>query len=60
MAVWALTVKDHDPRRIFRILANASVLPAAGLVGPLGSSFFLLPTVKRTYLRWKLDGRYQH
>lgn len=37
---------DRDPRGIFRTPTDASA-PAAGLVGPLGSSSFSLPTVER-------------
>ncbi|KAN0140383.1 hypothetical protein V8E53_001592 [Lactarius tabidus] len=38
---------DRDPRGIFRTPTDASAAPAAGLVGPLGSSSFSLPTVER-------------
>ncbi|KAH9036025.1 dynein light intermediate chain-domain-containing protein [Lactarius deliciosus] len=38
---------DRDPRGIFRTPTDASAPPAAGLVGPLGSSSFSLPTVER-------------
>ncbi|KAF8258590.1 hypothetical protein EI94DRAFT_1774165 [Lactarius quietus] len=38
---------DRDPRGIFRTPNDASAPPTAGLVGPLGSSSFSLPTVER-------------
>jgi len=38
---------DRDPRGAFRSPVEASAPPAAGLVGPLGSSSFSLPTVER-------------
>ncbi|KAH9967043.1 dynein light intermediate chain-domain-containing protein [Lactifluus volemus] len=38
---------DRDPRGIFRSPVDPSAPPAAGLVGPLGSSSFSLPTVER-------------
>jgi len=37
---------DRDPRGIFRTPTDASA-PAPGIVGPLGSSSFSLPTVER-------------
>jgi hypothetical protein len=38
---------DRDPRGIFRTPTDASAAPAAGLVRPLCSSSFSLPTVER-------------
>ncbi|KAH9983550.1 DLIC-domain-containing protein [Russula compacta] len=38
---------DRDPRGMFRSPVDASAPPAAGLVGPLGSSSFSLPAVER-------------
>jgi dynein light intermediate chain 1 len=38
---------DRDPRGIFRSPVDPSAPPAAGLVGPLGSSTFSLPAVER-------------
>ena len=38
---------DRDPRSIFRTPTDASAPRAAGLVEPLGSSSFSLPTVER-------------
>ncbi|KAN0132274.1 dynein 1 light intermediate chain [Lactarius tabidus] len=38
---------DRDPRSIFRTPTDASAAPAAGLVRPLCSSSFSLPTVER-------------
>ncbi|KAF8260903.1 hypothetical protein EI94DRAFT_1811115 [Lactarius quietus] len=35
---------DRDPRGIFRTPNDASAPPAAGLIGPLGTSSFSLPT----------------
>ena len=37
---------DRDLRDIFRTPADASTAPAAGLVGPLGTSSYSLRTVK--------------
>lgn len=37
---------DRDSRGVFRIPTDVSAPPAAGLVGPLGSSSFYMPTVK--------------
>jgi len=38
---------DRDPRGMFRSPVDATAPPAAGLVGPLGSSSFSLPAVER-------------
>jgi dynein light intermediate chain 1 len=45
---------DRGPRGIFHTPTDASAAPAAGLVGPLGSSSFSLPTIKRALA--ELDG----
>ncbi|KAI9457300.1 dynein light intermediate chain-domain-containing protein [Russula earlei] len=38
---------DRDPRGMFRSPVDTSAPPTAGLVGPLGSTSFSLPTVER-------------
>jgi dynein light intermediate chain 1 len=47
---------DRDPRGIFRTPTDASAPPSAGLVGPLGSSSFSLPTVERALAEMEGSG----
>jgi dynein light intermediate chain 1, cytosolic len=47
---------DRDPRGIFRSPVDASAPPAAGLVGPLSSSSFSLPTVERALAEMESGG----
>ncbi|KAI0252051.1 hypothetical protein BJV78DRAFT_1361192 [Lactifluus subvellereus] len=47
---------DRDPRGIFRSPADPSAPPAAGLVGPLGSSSFSVPMVERALAEMESGG----
>jgi len=47
---------DRDPRGIFLTPTDASAAPPTGLVGPLGSSSFSLPTVERAMAEMEGSG----
>ena len=47
---------DRDPRQTFRTPADPSNVTGAGVVGPLGSSSFSLPTVERALVEMEGGG----
>lgn len=47
---------DRDPRQTFRTPTDPSNLTGAGVVGPLGSSSFSLPTVERALVEMEGGG----
>ena len=47
---------DRDPRQTFRTPTDPSNITGAGVVGPLGSSSFSLPTVERALVEMEGGG----